>query len=153
MTDKREEILTRLFELLQTVPGVTTVARNRGELPEDLRPAITLLDGDEEADLAAVAQGHMVQAPNIVTMRPEIYAVLQQREPKNENVGQDLNTFRKEILRVIIGDNNLKTLVGTNGLIFYEGCLTDLASGRSMQGQIQVRLAFRYVMKPSELFA
>lgn len=153
MSDRREQILDRLFQCLQSVPGVTTVARNRGELPEDTRPAITMLDGDEDADLAAIPQGHMAMAPNLVIMRPEIYAVLNQREPKNEGVGQDLNNLRKEILRATINDPQLKTLVGSNGLIIYEGCTTDLASGRSMQGQIQVRVAFRYVLKPSDLFA
>lgn len=153
MADRRELILTRLFECLQMITGVTTVVRNRGELPEDKRPAITMLDADEEAGPAAIQQGHMAMAPNLVVMRPEIYAVLQQREPKNENVGQDLNALRRSILQATINDATLKSLVGSNGLIIYEGCSTDLASGRSMQGQLQIKLAFRYVLNPTDLFA
>lgn len=149
--DRRELILDATFEALKLVPGILSAYRNRGELPEDKRPAITMLDADERADERAFDKGRLASAPNIMVLRPEIYILLTNKEPKNEGVGQELSVLRREVLKVTLWNNTLKNIVGSNGEIRFEGCSTDMASGRSMQGQMQVHLAFKYPLIPNEL--
>jgi hypothetical protein len=44
----REEILNRVFEILETVPNLVTIARNRGLMDNDMRPCALLMDADEQ---------------------------------------------------------------------------------------------------------
>jgi hypothetical protein len=149
--DKREQILSRLFAVLQTVPGIITCVRNRGELDIDDRPAIYLMDGDEKADDKAREKGRLAAYPNLVVMEPEVYAALKSQKPQNLTIGQSLNSFRTEIIKAVLNDATLRSLVGSNGEIFYGGCLTDLARGREMNGEIGLIFAFRYVLNPRDL--
>src|ERR1700753_1714667 len=124
MTDRREQVLAALFLVLQSVASVKVVVRNRGELPAAIRPAVVLLDGNETArDSPPQERGRLTAAPNLVDMSPEIYVVMDQRETKNDRIGETK----------------------------YLGCDTDMASGRSMEGQLFLRFTFTYVLKPSEL--
>lgn len=164
MADKREQILDRLFTVLQTVTPVvghehfqekTAVSaiefyRNRGEIEGDKRPAITMLDADEDVGTQVVhgrGQGGLAAQPVMVTMRPEIFILLDPREPKNEELGQLMNAYRAKVLHAINADAQLAALGVT---ITYEGCLTDTATGRAMTGQMQIRMAFSYVFKAGD---
>jgi hypothetical protein len=152
MTDRREQVLAALFLVLQSVAGVKVVVRNRGELPAAIRPAVVLLDGNETArDSPPQERGRLTAAPNLVDMSPEIYVVMDQREPKNDRIGEDMNAMRMAILKAIMTDEPLIAVLGSNGDIKYLGCDTDMASGRSMEGQLFLRFTFTYVLKPSEL--
>jgi len=152
MTDRREQVLSALFTVLQSVSGVKVAVRNRGELPPAIRPAVVLLDGDETArDGVPQERGRLTAAPNLVDMSPEIYVVMDQREPKNEHIGEDMNAMRMAILKAITTAAPLIAILGSNGDIKYGGCATDMASGRSMEGQLSLRFTFTYVLKPSEL--
>ncbi len=152
MTDRRELILTRLIGILTAIPTVQVVVRNRGELPADKRPAIALLDADESAR-ANVAQqrGRIAAAPCLVDMTPEIYVVMDLREQPNEGIGEDMNAMRVAIIKSIMADAQLADILGGNGDIKFIGCQTDMASGRTMEGQMHIRITFTYVLKPSEL--
>jgi hypothetical protein len=151
MTDRREQILARLLAILETVEGVNGAVRNRGELPASKRPAVILLDGDEIArSTPPQHRGRLTLAPNLVDLSPEIYVVMDQREPINEGIGEDMNTLRIAILKAIMSDSELATLLGANGDIQYNGCETDMASGRSMEGQMHLRMTFTYVLRTSE---
>lgn len=149
--DKREIILLRLFAVLSAVDGVTTYVRNRGHLPDDKRPAIYLLDGDEAADDRAFDRGRLSESPNLVSLDPEVYIALDGRGPDNARVGEDLNAFRVKIVKAVLFDATLKALIGTNGQIKYRGCVTDLARGRAMNGEMGIHFTLIYHFKPSEL--
>lgn len=160
--DRRERILIRLFELLQELTAALDTGwfcvRNRGELPDDYRPAIVLLDGDEATGLPAQitqGRGQLRTPPIVMEMRPQIFAVLKDNEPKNDGVGSTLSSTRRlilpKLLPSVVGDSTLKQLVGANGYIRYEGFLTDMASGRSMRGEGQFIFAFGYVLRLDEL--
>lgn len=152
MMDRREQILLRLLAVLETIPGMKAVARNRGGLPVEKRPGLILLDADEDADEPPQqGTGRLTLAPNVVTMIPEIYVVMDMREPPNEKIGEEMNALRVTIIKTIFSDQPLQTLLGANGGIRYLGCETDMASGRSMEGQMHIRTAYRYVLRPSEL--
>jgi hypothetical protein len=154
-TDKRELILLRLKAILETVADVPGgVFRNRGELDDAKRPAIILLDGDEVSTRsvsAANSRGSLTVPPQFVRMSPEIYIVLDARKPHNVLSGEDLNAFRVDILKKIFEDAELKTLLGTNGDIAYDGTTTDMKSGQSMEGQALIKTTYQYVLRPSEL--
>lgn len=151
-TDRRELVLARLIAILTAIPNVQAVVRNRGELPADKRPAIALLDADEVARPGVPQQrGRLIAAPNIVDMTPEIYVVMDPREPPNEKIGEDMNAMRVTIVKAIRFDQQLATILGGNGDIRYLGTQTDMASGRSMEGQMSIRMTFTYPLIPSEL--
>ena len=159
--DRRQEILDRLWDLFkdltvdlaggpngasQIKPG--SVVRNRNDLQADKVPGIILLDADEVKDPRALRPPPGVQQTRmpaqIMRMTPEIYVVLDVRGVKNENVGKDLNTARLAILNAIMTDDQLQSIVGSNGDITYDGCVTDLARNRTMKGQLGISVTFTY---------
>lgn len=153
MVDRRQNILNRLVDLLMVVAadnGLTFV-HNRGELPDDKRPALTLFDSHEVADQRAFERGRLGAAPNIMRMTPEIYVILKDRKPNNVDVGKDLNGFRLLILKTVLLDQTLQDLIGTNGEMRYDGCVTDLAKGQAMDGELGMTISFAYPFQPREL--
>lgn len=152
MVDKREQVLTRIFAVLETIPGVVSHVRNRVELSDDKRPALYLLDGDETADETAFGKGRLNASPNIITLKPEVWVSLENRQPKNENLGQDLNAYRVLLIKAMLNDSQLIALTGGDfGNIRYMGAVTDLARGRDTAGVMGLMFAFVYMLKPSEL--
>jgi hypothetical protein len=87
----------------------------------------------------------------MMKMTPEIYVVLDVRKPQNKNVGEDLSVARSAILKAILGDKTLSTITGSNGSINYDGCITDLARNRQLQGQMGVSFTFSYPWLPGEV--
>ena len=148
MPDLREDILARLLEVAATVPGVPHVLRNRAGISEASRPAIIVLDADEAVEDEDLAGGRPGRAPQIVIMTPEIFILVSKRAA---DIGAELNMLRRRIIRRVLTDATLLSLVGPNGSIGYAGCGTALAVGRSMEGEMAVSFAFRYVLKPAQL--
>jgi hypothetical protein len=165
--DRRQLVLNRLYVLLGglTIPlagGPTGpleippghIVQNRNELPKELVPGIILLDADEIKDPRAQLRERGLaetRVPsNIMKMTPEIYVVLDTRGITNKNVGQDLNTARLAILAAVLPDTQLQNIVGANGNIVYDGCVTDLARNRTMKGQLGVSITFTYPLIQNE---
>jgi len=167
MTDRREQILQRLLAILTaiatswrndpsaTIPSgipVKEVVRSRGEMPPEKRPAIMLLDAGEVARPGvAQSRGRLTAGPQLVDMTPEIYVVMDLREPDNELLGEDLNAMRMVILKAIMFDGELATILGGNGSIRFAGAQTDLGEGRFMEGKMIIQMTFGYPLIPSEL--
>jgi hypothetical protein len=160
--DRRVLILQELESLLgglsiDLTTGVIPAGnfvRNRNALPKELVPGIILLDADEVAD----PRTRQMQAgrqtgipPQIMKMTPEIYVVLDVRKPQNLNVGEDLSICRSAIMKAILGDKTLRIICGPNGAINYDGCITDLARNRTMEGQMGVSFTFTYPWLPGEI--
>lgn len=161
--DRRELIISRLSAILGgltitlsngTIPAGNFV-HNRNELPAGLVPGIILLDADEVHDPSKMppAQGRQLNKMQIQLMKmtPEIYIVLDVRKPTNTDVGEDLNTARLAILGAIITDEQLQAIIGSNGMMTYDGCVTDLARNRKMEGQMGLSFTFGYPLLPSEV--
>lgn len=142
--DKRESILARLREIGEGVSGIVKAARNEGAIDEDDRPAIIVLDADEQSDEGDRGDGRSFR----VALSPQIFILL---SGKPEDVGSQLNAFRAKLLAAIFSDATLRALVGINGGIRYEGCATGLATGRSMEGEMGLNLSFHYILKPADL--
>lgn len=149
MTDKREAILVRLLEIAKAVPGIAAALRNTDEISEKQRPCILILDADEAADDADPSGlSRHPNAPRRVGMTPEVYVML---GAKPEHIGTQLNVFRAVILKAVLTDTALASLVSSNGDIRYEGCATALARGRMMEGEMGLSFTFTYVLRPNDL--
>jgi hypothetical protein len=149
--DVREEILLRLVAVT-TALGYQSSVRNRQLRSNDERPGTVLLDGDEAPALAypTARRGRGMQVmPVIMQMKPELYVVLKEDRPTNVDVGEDLNARRIILVAAICEDAQLRTLVGSNGAIIYNGCVTDLKSGSALTGQMRLDFAFNYVFFPT----
>ena len=147
MPDLREEILARLVAIAAEVPGIAMAGRNRIGLSETARPAIVVLDADEavEEEGRASRPGY---APQLVVMTPELFVLA--GKPAAD-IGAELNAFRRRIIRRVLTDATLLGLAGPNGFVRYAGCATALAAGRSMEGEMSLSFAIRYVLRPVEM--
>jgi hypothetical protein len=156
--DSREKILARLYTVLQSVEGVKGVTRNRGEIADAELPGVIFLDGDEtsatELDNPGspkMPKGIPPNRPDVIRLMPEIYIKLNLQKPHSQQIGPELNTLRCKIVKALVFDATLIDLIGPNGSIRYQGCTTDLARGRAMEGMMQVHMAVLYVFRPNEL--
>ena len=146
---RREEILNRVFEVLETIPNAVTIARNRGLMDNDMRPCILLLDADEQTIVTGAGRGRQKMQPVIVKMMPQIFVVLKTKKPQNDGIGPELNDYRGKIITALNDDAQLLALIGPNGDISYDGCLTDMKTGSTMEGQMQLDFSITTVMDPN----
>ena len=153
MTDIREQILARLFEVVSGLPNIRSAYRNNGEITEDELPAVIVFDGDEEGqdannpDLSQRPPGR----PSSVQMTPEIIVA----EHSVGQIGSALTPLRRELIKAVLFDAQLNEIVGTgrlgNGAIRYLGCQTDMGWMRSMHGALRAQFMFKYHLKPEDL--
>jgi hypothetical protein len=144
--DVRENILARLLEVVAGIPNIRSAQRNNIEIPEDQLPAVIVFDGDEETDGAADRSARPSTRPYVVRMHPEIIIAQQADE-----VGSELTTLRRELIKRVLTDTVLNQQIGGNGAIRYLGCQTDLGWGRSLQGALRAQFVFQYALKIEEL--
>jgi len=156
-SDKRRQILDRLFVSLSAIPQQLGYAqhsafRNRGVLKTDKLPAVVLLDGSESHDVRTENRGRMFMNANIVTMTPQIFVLLVARNfPSNVAVGDELNAFRTAVIRAVANDTQLASLCGPNGGVSLRRCETDMQTGSTLEGQLRMDFAFKYVLDPYKL--
>jgi hypothetical protein len=148
MSDVREDILARLFEVVATIPNMRSAYRNNVDIPEDQLPAVIVLDSDEESK---EAQNRPSNSPTMVEMTPEIIIAQQ-----SDEVGSDLTTLRRELIKRVLTDNELNNLIAKssprgNGAIRYLGCQTDLGWMRSLHGALRAQFLFKYTLRPDDL--
>lgn len=136
----------------QIKPG--NIVKNRGELQADKLPGIIVLAADEVKDSRTlkVPPGMLQNRMPVQLMRmtPEIYVQLDTRPVGNEHVLDDLEAARLAILNAICVDDELWKIVGPNGDITYDGCVTDLARNRQMKGQLGISVTFTYPLVIAE---
>jgi len=146
MADKREQILVRLTAIAEGLSGVALAGRNDIGIAESKRPAIVILDGNEQAE---EPRSEKPRAPRRVVMSPQIFVMA--TKDAGSNVGSELNAIRAALVKAAATDATLKSLVGTNGEIQYQGCETGLARGRQVEGEMSVALSFAYILDPADL--
>lgn len=160
--DRRDLILKELEDALATMDPIIlmtgepiatgNIVRNRNQLPAEKTPGIILLDADETRDLRFPQNQGRGGPPGsgMMIMRPEVYVVLDVRQPPNKNVGQDLDIARAAIIATVLKNKNLQLLTGSGGVISYDGCITDLARNRQMKGQMGLMFSLGYPFIPGE---
>jgi hypothetical protein len=155
MVDKREAILERIAQITtatKTAAGIVTAVRNRGLMSNEKRPACVLLDGDEKPAIFLPnnrTDSRSASRPAIMRMSPELYVLMDEARPVNDQIGQLLNAKRIALSLAIVTDEALKTLLGPNGGIVYNGCVTDLKSGSALTGQMRLDFIYTYVFDPT----
>jgi hypothetical protein len=149
--DRQQEILARLFEVLKTCLDKPEHAfRNKLNLPDHLRPAIIMFDGDENtADDVDSYGRHRAPGAQAIMMDavPEIYVFV---EGKEDEVGPALAALRAKILKAIYTDETLVALCA-NGDIRYQGYATGFATGKKVEAEAGIQISFRYVLRPTQL--
>lgn len=138
MSDKREDILARIFAIIEGISGITTVARNVDEMPEGSRPCIILIDGDEIR--SDTSRGHGAQSV-VMVMTPQI-AIGVSSTP--EDIGSSINAIRAKLLPAILGDSQLTGILGANGKITYDGLAGKLSQGSLMASDMQLNFSIEY---------
>lgn len=155
MADKRELILARIAAITteaKTDAGILFCARNRALVANDKRPACVLLDGDESPGPQRIVRPGRQQVhlrPSIMQMKPELFIIMDEKRPTNENIGPLLNAKRIALSKALADDAALKDLLGANGGITYNGCVTDLKSGSALTGQMRLDFVYTYVFHPT----
>lgn len=144
MTDSRERLLATLTTVLESVPGLNTVKRNDLLASEGRLPALIILDGDEEASQAAEGRGRPGSSPNWVTLRPEMYLIIQEGPTV---AGPVLNSLRKRIINHVLTSTTLAACC-KDAQMRYEGCRTALALGRAMVGEMAIDFSFDVLVRP-----
>lgn len=149
MIDRREQILARLVEIMETIPGVGAVYRNNPDPNEGRMPAVVVFDADEGlAPLPDAARYKDPTAPQVMIMRPEIYILLSSRAA---DAGTRLNELRARVYKAVVTDKNLEDLVGMKGRITLEAGYSGFAVGRAMSSELRLEFGFTYVMWASDL--
>ena len=151
--DQREAILEQIKAICLQVQtdniSILSAVRNRALLTNEKRPGVVLLDGDETPQGTTNNGDRFLFRPRLVEMRPELYILLEERRVNNANIGEDLNALRNALSVAITTDATLATLLGSNGKVVYNGCVTDLKSGSALSGQMRLDFAYRYWFKPT----
>lgn len=168
--NRKELILRRMLAVYRTVPGLKQVDghgsawRNRGLLPNEWRPGIILLDGSlrirQNTTVGLKTNRSYMDdissrvVPAEMTLLPQTFILLQVRENQdNEGVGEELSQFETSLLAMLMHDDELWDLLGGGGSgnIEYRGNDTDMQTGSSMEGQMQLEVALTYPFDPAEL--
>src|SRR5262249_31445394 len=142
--------------------GENSVYRNRAQIPPDKLPALVLLDGSESISGPPIRDSMGLvpnQAyPQNALLKPQVFVVLKVRDTTANTevngqpapVGPELSMMRMKLLQMVMKDDGLQSLVGANGGIKYMGHETDLQTGSTVEGQMQLNFEFAYVLNPSD---
>jgi hypothetical protein len=160
---KSELINLRIVAALGNVPGITPgkVYRDRGEFDEKkvIPPIIVYLDGTERKILDATTNrrdgargGVPAVVPMILEKVPQIFFIMKPKKIDDAaEYGPEISDWRMKVLAAVLKDDALLALLGANGGIDYRGMDTDMQTGRTMEGQLEFKFAFRYIFNPSDL--
>ena len=159
--DRRELILARLYAILTEVASdlavdASSVFRNRGVIPVEIQPALTLLDGTEGVAIQGRTSSRqpnlMVWRPGISILRPQVWSILKPRGLDEwAEIGPEMSMHRRVLFHAITTDTSIISLLSSNGHIEYLGCDTDMQTGSMMEGQLMLNFAFHYLLDVSEL--
>jgi hypothetical protein len=157
----REQILAQIAALLEGVSGLAGFYRDRGDFQEFQLPAVLLLDGSEELVSEILPRKTVYMPPAIMRLQPEIFVLLKRRDDASNltvndgvaaPIGPEISFWRDLVLSTLINDSVLAGLLTTTGQIVYRGCQTDMATGRTLYGELQLFVDFHYVWEPPAPF-
>lgn len=159
MLASSEDILSYLYSLLTQVEGVVACVRNRGDLQEDEKPGIILLDGSEELITEVANQKSVKMPPALFKLKPEIIVILRQRDNSSNDtvdsqpapIGPELSLWKGKVLLAVLNDPGLINLLGGprgNGQIVYRSTETDMSWGSSLLGALRMSIELSYVWVP-----
>lgn len=146
MAGKREPIIARLLTILDTVVGAAL--RNQSVTSETRRPIALLFDSDEQTDDGDPVRNRPSHAPRRVEMTPEIFVLL---GAKTATIGTVMNATLDAVVKAVLTDAELISILGTSGSMSYDGMLSSLAQGRVRDANLSIGFTFRYMLVPGDL--
>lgn len=151
MADTREEILARLVAVCAGVTGIVSAARNRTDVPENRRPAVTIHGGAEQ--LLSRPGGAWFSQKQLVELTPQITVLV--RADTGAEAGSLMSLFRNRLVVGILSDDELRSLVGTSGGcgIRYEGCNETEPTPESKEPRLEIQIVFTYMLRLSDIAA
>ena len=146
--DRREEILARLVEIARELPAAPKVYRNRLKLTALLRPAIVILDGDEEGAAGAFALGRPSNTPSIMQVKPMVCLMAGDNA---ETIGSDVSALRLPLVKAVLLDDVLQEITTNIGGVQYQGCSLDLGQGQTTEGTLILVFELHYPLLTAEM--
>jgi hypothetical protein len=174
---RREQILSRVKALLDELVGVSisyeyrdiandaqtgstqikTAWRNRGEIEpytetnEPNFPSIVLLDGSTSKKPNTSSRNQVGSpSPAVFVQQIQIFIILMPRENiANEGIGEELSAIEVEVIKKLGKDQTLFALCESE--VDYQGNSTDLQTGSTIEGQMQVDYALTFTFDQNAL--
>lgn len=148
MTDRREDILSRIRDILEEVPGIVRAGRNVEDVSggASARPAAILYDGSE--DNADYSGRPKFSPKDYVTMTPQIVILLGAR---SEAVGTRVNDIRRLLIPLVYQDATIKQLCTPAGDITYRSGALDTSTGETREARFEIRFDITYLMDSREM--
>lgn len=146
MRDRREEILDRLKEIGNSVPGIVASFRNlKSGISQFDRPAFLIEDGDENSNDLQSVDGIKFSGVNMLLLTPKITILV-----SGEDSPSTLARLRMSIIDLVSDDPTLKAITGSNGGIRYLGCATTDEIGQRIEGYMKLEFVFKYPLLAQE---
>jgi hypothetical protein len=148
-TDVREDILAAIEAALGTIDDVT-VLRNATTVAPEQRPALVLLDGDEEVDL------DKSKASPKVAMHVEMLPLVLIYLSKASAAGSELNRLRLEVLRVMAftddireAQNGTSPAISARHPLTYLGASSGFTFSQATDADMALRYSLTYLLNPA----
>lgn len=146
MADIREALLARLVAVCVGVDGVKSVARNRLDVAALERPAVVVYDGVET--LRDQPLGMRFSELSRVELSPAITVIVR---AGSTDPGPLLSLYRSRVVVAVLSDATLRSSVGTNGSIRYEGCVVTPPDAEAKEHRLELSLTFTYAFRLDDL--
>ena len=146
--DRREAILERIFTLGSGMSGIATALRNPNPVPTGAlggilgvpRPVFILMDGDTENTQPVLPHKIQKMPVSIWHMDPQLIVLLEQRDnfqntvlgANDSPIGPELSTWKEMINNTITNDDEIISLLTTNGAQDLKRVQTSLKLGRDV---------------------
>jgi len=146
MIDRREQLLARMVAICASL-NPTTSGRNILAVDDIKRPALIVLDGDEQA-----SGSDPITRPNNAPRRlmlESIVHVLVDDVPGE--VGTTLNIWRRQLISAIESDATLRSLTQADGTVRYVGLDVGMMPARNAAGAMYLKFQLTYWLRINEL--
>jgi hypothetical protein len=104
MTDRREDILSRLVTVCGAVDGVTAAVRNRLDVSKLQRPAIAVFDAAEQLLDAPMSSRNLPSRSEIQRMELSPLISIHIRGTDSADAGVLLSLYRSKVLAAVLND-------------------------------------------------
>lgn len=151
MTDRREQILSRLLAVCQGVDGVASVWRNRPDAPGLSRPSIIIQDGAESLSTRVPQSFARVRFGELQMMELHPVVELKLRADTGTKAGELVSLFRGRVINAVCDDASLQEFVSTNGAIWLESFSQPEPTPETQEPRASFEFAFLYPLRRADL--
>lgn len=147
MTDRREAIIKRLFDVVDGITEFTTRARDTITFDDTHLPAVAVLEGDEDITEDERAFSRPSDKPYYPVMTPQIYIRV---ADNSADLGARINMFRALVIKAVLEDTQLNALSLNGRSVRYAGMQSTLHAARSMVAAYALVFTIRYEFNPKD---